>query len=138
MKKLLIILIIGFVFLTTVQAQTDNSLKQGMPNTVTLSNGEVIYDLNGEWDADDHQGTGTDIIRITQEGNNFEGILLIGKGVICMRGELERDRFKLLYRKTGEGWSAATGKIYEKCNKIVIKTPIKMMGSTQILTLTRK
>ena len=136
MKRILMALIVGLV-ITSAQAQTDNPLKQGMPNTV-MSNGEVIYDLNGEWDADDHQGTGTNIIRITQEGNNFEGILLIGKGVICMRGELERDGFKLLNRKTGEGWSASTGKIYEKCNKIVIKTPIKIMGHTQILTLTRK
>ena len=42
--------IISFVF-ATVQAQMDNPLKDGMPNTVTLSNGEVVYDLNGEWDS---------------------------------------------------------------------------------------
>jgi hypothetical protein len=50
MKRILIILLIGFVF-TSVYAQIDNPLKQGMPNTVTLSNGEVIYDLNGEWNS---------------------------------------------------------------------------------------
>jgi hypothetical protein len=36
MKRILIVLIIGFVF-TTAYAQMDNPLKQGMPNTVTLS-----------------------------------------------------------------------------------------------------
>jgi len=50
MKRILIILIIGFVF-ATIQAQMDNPLKKGMPNTVTLSTGDVVYDLNGEWDA---------------------------------------------------------------------------------------
>ena len=50
MKRILIILLIGFVF-TSVYAQMDNPLKQRMPNTVTMSNGEVIYDLQGEWDA---------------------------------------------------------------------------------------
>ena len=50
MKKILFIEIILFLA-TTVNAQTENPLKQGMPNTVTLANGEVIYDLSGEWDA---------------------------------------------------------------------------------------
>ena len=50
MKRILIIFIISFVF-ATVQAQMDNPLKDGMPNTVMLSNGEVVYDLNGEWDS---------------------------------------------------------------------------------------
>ena len=55
-------------------------LKPGMPNTITLPNGEVVYDLNGEWDAvydvtstyrtDDTQSS-KDIVRITQEGNKF-------------------------------------------------------------------
>ena len=115
-------------------------------NTVTLSNGEVIYDLNGEWDAhfdDDWLGTGKDIFKITQKGNKFEGILLIGseyvpKGVVAMKGELERNGFKSLNRFTGMGWGPATGEISEKCNKIVIKRPLKTLGYTQVLTLTRK
>jgi len=146
MKRVLIILIICFAFLTTIQAQMDNPLKQGMPNTVTLSNGEVIYDLNGEWDAhfdDDWVGTSKDIFKITQKGNKFEGVKLIGdefvpKGAVAMKGELERDGFKSLNRLTGDGWSSATGKIGKKCNKIVIKTPVPSLGFTQILTLTRK
>ena len=41
MKKILVALILGLVF-TAAHAQMDNPLKQGMPNTVTLPNGEVI------------------------------------------------------------------------------------------------
>jgi len=50
MKRILIILSICFVF-TSVYAQMDYPLKQGKPNTMTWSNAEVIYDLNGEWDS---------------------------------------------------------------------------------------
>ena len=145
MKKILMTLMLGLVF-TAAYAQMDNPLKQGMPNTVTLSNGEVIYDLNGEWDAhfdDDWLGTGKDIFKITQTGNKFEGIKLIGsqyvpKGVVAMEGELERNEFKSLNRFTSVGGGPATGEISEKCNKIVIKTPLKTLGYTQVLTLTRK
>ena len=58
-----------------------NPLKKGMPNTVTLSNGEGIYDLNEEWDAhfDNYWlGTSKDIFKISQEDNKFERIKLLG------------------------------------------------------------
>ena len=147
MKRVLIIVIICFVFLTTVQAQTDNPLKQGMANTVTLSNGEVIYDLSGEWDAiyDNKEwgGINKDIVKITQKGNEFVGIKLIGnqwspKGSETIKGELEKDGFKSFYTKTVEGWNHATVKIGEKCNKIEIETPVASGGVTLEITLTRK
>jgi hypothetical protein len=130
----------------TASAQMDNPLKEGMPNTVTLPSGEVVYDLNGEWDAhfdNGPLGTNKDIFKITQKNNNFEGILLTGsqwvpKGTASIKGLLERNGFKSLERLTGEGLSAATGEISEKGNKIVVKTPIKTYGFTQVLTLTRK
>jgi len=50
MKKILMALILGLVF-STAYAQMDNFLKEGMPNTVKLASGEVIFDLNGDWDA---------------------------------------------------------------------------------------
>ncbi len=145
MKRILIILIIGFVF-ATVQAQMDNPLKKGMPNTVTLSTGEVVYDLSGEWDAiydNAYYGTNKDIVKITQEGNKFVGIKLIGnrfapKGSETIKGELEKDGFKSLYGNTVEGWLPCTGKISGKCNKIVFKTVMENWGMTVSLTLTRK
>ena len=73
-----------------------------MPNTVTLSNGEVIYDLSGEWDAiydnKEYGGINKDIVKITQEGNDFFGIKLIGnqqspKGSDTIKGKLAKDGF---------------------------------------------
>ena len=144
MKKILMALILGLVF-TAAYAQMDNPLKQGMPNTVTLSNGEVIYDLSGEWDAiydnKEYGGTNKDIVKITQKGNEFVGIKLIGnqwtpKGSETIKGELEKDGFKSLYGNTVQGWTAAAGTIGEKCNIIEIKTPVA--GITLDITLTRK
>ncbi len=145
MKRILIILIIGFVF-ATVQAQMDKPLKKGMPNTITLSTGEVVYDLRGEWDAiydNAYYGTNKDIVKITQEGNKFLGIKLIGnqfapKGSETIKGELEKAGFKSLYGNTVDGWLPSTGKISEKCNKIVFKTPMENWGMTVTITLTRK
>ena len=146
MKRTLIILIIGFVFVT-VQAQMDNPLKKGMPNTVTLSAGNVVYDLNGEWDTviDNAQfGISKDIIKITQEGNKFVGIKIIGnqwvgKGEKTIKGELERDGFKSLYGyNVAHGWTISKGKISDGGNKIVIEEPIEAYNYTAVTTLTRK
>ena len=144
MKKILMALILGLIF-TATYAQGDNPLKPGMPNTVTLSNGEVIYDLSGEWDAiyDNKQygGTNKDIVKISQKGNEFVGIKLIGnqwnpKGSETIKGELEKDGFKSFYANTVEGWTPATVKMGEKCNKIEVETPV--MGIMMGITLTRK
>ena len=121
MKKILMALILGLVF-TVANAQMDNPLKQGMLNTVTLSNGEVIYDLSGEWDAiydnKEFGGINKDIVKITQQGNEFVGIKLIGnqyapKGSETIKGVLEKDGFKYLFGNTIEGWTTATAKIGE-------------------------
>ena len=112
-------------------------LKPGMPNTITLPNGEVVYDLNGEWDAvydvtstyrsEDTQSS-KGIVRITQEGNKFVGIKvirapLVGKNQEAVQGELEKNRFAKLYVFTGIilRWVPGKGEISEDGNKIVIK-----------------
>ena len=144
MKKILMTLILGLVF-TAAYAQGDNPLKQGMPNTVTLSNGEVIYDLSGEWDAiydnKERGGINKDIVKITQEGNDFFGIKLIGnqfmpKGSETIKGKLEKDGFIFFFAKTKAGWTPCTVKIGEACNKIEIEAPV--WDLTLKLTLTRK
>ena len=104
MKKTLIIFLITFVS-SIVQAQMENPLKAGMPNTVTLSSGEVVYDLNGEWDDvfdNDYLGGSKDIIKITQVGNKFIGIALIGnqnieKNKEILNGELEKSVFNIIF-----------------------------------------
>ena len=144
MKKIIIALIFALVF-TAVYAEEDNPLKQGMPNTVTLPNGEVIYDISGEWDAiydnKEYGGINKDIVKITQKGNEFVGIKLIGnqwtpKDSETIKGELEKDGFKTFFTSIVEGWTPATVMIGEKCNKIEIETPV--MGTMIGLTLTRK
>ena len=146
MKKIFSIAIILFLA-TTTHAQTENPLKQGMSNTVTLSNGEVIYDLSGEWDAIyEREGFDTqkDIVKITQQGNKFVGIKLIGneyvgKGDETIKGELEKDGFKSLQVKTGYGWIDSKGKISEKGNKIEIDATMPTVQRNKLyVTLTRK
>ncbi len=143
MKKVLLALTVGLVF-TVAYAQADNPLKKGMPNTVTLPNGEVIYDLSGEWNAIYNLkrfGISKDIVKITQNGNKFVGIKLIGneylpEGSETIKGELGINGFKYLYMNTELGWREASGTIDDKCNQIVISVPI--FGITIDLTLTRK
>jgi len=144
MKKILMALLLGLIF-TAVYAQGDHPLKQGMPNTVTLSNGEVIYDLSGEWDATydnkEYGGINKDIVKITQKGNEFIGIKLIGnqwtpKGAETIKGELLKDGFKSFYTKTVDGWTPSAVKVGENCKKIEIETPV--YGIKFEITLTRK
>ena len=152
MKKLQIALIVMFLFLLVFvssslsQSQDIKKLKAGMPNTVTLSNGEVVYDLNGEWDAiydNKDLGTDKDVVKITQEGNKFVGIKLIGniflgKGSETIKGELEGAGFKSLYGygRTAGGWTRGKGQVSDRGNKIVME--IERYSYTFVLTLTRK
>jgi len=146
MKKTLIILLITLVF-ATVQAQTDNPLKQGMPNTTILPNGEVIYDLTGEWDAvidNGYLGVDKDVIKITQEGNKFVGIKLIGNRWIgkdqeFIKGELEKDSIKSPYRNVyGHGWKPSNTEILDGGNKIVYEQELIKDNLPSRITLIRK
>ncbi|HAY40137.1 MAG TPA: hypothetical protein DCY53_12865 [Desulfobacteraceae bacterium] len=138
-----IILSVAFV----VTASNADQLKPGMANTVTLADGSVAYDLNGEWDAvidNGPWGISKDIIRITQEGNKFVGIKLIGnqyvgKGQETIKGELEGDAFKSIEDYTyNDGWVPSDGKLLDGGNKIVNQTEMKSMNLTIVTTLTRK
>ena len=56
MKKIssVSIFLILWVFLSVVFVVTSSNadqLQPGMANTVTLADGNVVYDLNGEWDV---------------------------------------------------------------------------------------
>jgi hypothetical protein len=144
MKRILIIFIIGFVF-ATVQAQMDNPLKDGMPNTVTLSNGEVVYDLNGEWNSFVEgygpwkmYGTHRNIIKITQTGSSLVGVLMMddewySKGWESIRAELDKSGFKKIEMMTNLGTLDSKGQISDDGNKILIDD-----GEKRRMTLTRK
>ena len=144
MKRILIILIIGFVFVT-VQAQMDNPLKKGMPNTVTLSNGEVIYDLNGEWEVSvvhygpwQMLGELSDLMEIKQEDASFVGITLLGnprypKGSERLIGELDKSGFKKVQTITKAGLIDLNGEILNNGNRMIFDDGTKLR-----LTFTRK
>ena len=153
MKRISIILIIGLVLVACgEQTEPLMPLDKGAPNTVTLSNGEVVYKLDGEWSCVfkvSMEGKYEDIIKISQDGNTFVGIHINGHkylsaGDEAIKGELEKNGFKSVFVNTGgiltwvgnDGWMPATGKISENCNKII--TNAKTEGVKFKLTLNRK
>ena len=149
MKSALAILMICFVFVACAEEiEPLKALQKGMPNTVTLSNGEVVYKMDGEWDAAidwSHPYLIKDIIEIKQEGNKFVGVFLKGNeikgaGAEVIKGELEKNGFISLSVNTPDGWLPAKSKIDSDCNKIKTETEtkIKTLDFTLKLTLTRK
>ena len=98
-KKTFLVLIcfIGLIiFVSTLHSQ-------GSKKTITLPNGEVVCDLNGEWDAL-YEGFGPlqwvgklkDMLKITQQGGSFVGIKMIGtafvpKDAVSVKGELDKN-----------------------------------------------
>ena len=96
-------------FLFIAQAQTE---EQGWKKTITLPGGEVVCDLNGEWDymgrpwSMHGAGPNQDVVKITQQGNSFEGIRMKGvsispKGTVVIEGELDKNGFKKLMYHEG-------------------------------------
>jgi hypothetical protein len=152
MKRISVILIIGLVLVACgEQTEPLKPLDKGTPNTVKLSNGEVVYKLDGEWSCVFQPSMGDDaedIIKISQDGNTFVGIYINGNiykspGDGAIKGELEKNGFKSVYVNAAtihsfeaKGWEPATGKISENCNKII--TNVKVGGLNQKLTLNRK
>jgi hypothetical protein len=146
MKKtvpvLFAVLLLTAIFVYVSQAQTP---QKGSKNTMTLPSGEVVYDLNGEWDVVSENygawgvfGTHQDIFKIIQEGNSFVAIRTRGNpymppGSTGTRGELDKNGFKKVFIITFTGPIPAEGRISEDGNKIVIDE-----GAVVRQTFTRK
>jgi len=124
---------------------------QGSKKTITLPSGEVVCDLNGEWDAlyenlgvYSYIGNLKDILKITQQGDSFVGVKMIGteyvkKDAVSIKGELDKNGIKnvRLVLMTGVKFLDCEGKISEDGNKIIINS--SESGSEKIrVTLTRK
>jgi hypothetical protein len=104
--------------------------------TVKLSNGQEVFDISGEWDADIENvgawaryGVYTNVFKITQEGSSFTGIRLkdnpppsVGKaGSKCIQGEVDRNGFTKLEMVGGAGEILPSdAKLSENGNKIHI------------------
>jgi hypothetical protein len=145
-KKTFLVLIcfIGLIiFISTLHGQ-------GSKKTVTLPSGEVVCDLNGEWDALYENlgayswvGNLKDMLKITQQGGSFVGVKMIGtahvpKDAVSIKGELDKNGIKnvrvvLSTASPYDEISECKAQISEDGNKIVID------GGERIrVTLTRK
>ena len=143
-RKIIVMLLCSvglIIFISTLHGQ-------GSKKTITLPSGEVVCDLNGEWDAlyenlGAHQWVGNikDMLKITQQGGSFVGVKMIGtsyvpKDAVSIKGELDKNGIKkvrlVLQTSIDEGIECK-GQISEDGNKIIID------GGERIrATLTRK
>ena len=140
-KKTLLVLICFMsliIFISTLHGQ-------GSKKTITLPSGEVVCDLNGEWDAFVENygplafaGSYPQIEKITQTGSSFVAIRMIDdpynfKGSQSLQGELDKSGIKKVTILGLAGLIEAKGQISNDGNKIVIDD-----GMCLRRTLTRK
>ena len=141
-KKTFLVLIcfIGLIiFVSTLYGQ-------GSKKTITLPNGEVVWDLNGEWDVlieSAYGGTTRDVFKITQQGSSFMAIRMMGNpymppGAEGARGELDKNGFKKVQIMSGMGPLDSKGQISDDGNKMVIDTKNRPDDVKVKQTYTRK
>lgn len=143
MQRALITSLIVFVLMITFASVCVSQMAgKGWEKTVTLSRGEVILDINGEWDCL-YESPGvrshTIVIEITQEGKTFMGIRLQDtpwwpKGTEAIKGELQGDGFKTVsINRADLGWAPCKWEISKNKNKMLLNDE----GVVK-LTLTRR
>ena len=153
MKKILYVVIFVFA-ITAAHAQKDNPLKEGMPNTVKLRSGEVIYDLDGEWDAVYEDGlleVNKDIVKITQIDNQFIGNYLlygdgaVGKNMEKVKGKIKANMIDEIFlheisnsMTMSLDWIPSDAIISEDGNEIKITSLVLENGVTRNITLSLK
>jgi hypothetical protein len=118
---------------------------QSSKKTITLPHGEVVWDLNGEWDAFTENygewrvyGSYWNIIKITQTAGSLIGIKVMDdpyytKGWKSIKAELDKSGFKKVEIMAHAGPQGCKGQISDDGNKIVIDDGLKHK-----VTLTRK
>jgi hypothetical protein len=122
----LFILVVMLTFVSIAYSQTEK-------NTVRLPSGELVCDLNGEWNTlyepygpMQHFGNIKSMIKIAQQGNMFVGKSLIDTGFTPagtekIRGELDKDRIKKVQlTRPDKDWSDGKAEMSKDCNKILI------------------
>jgi hypothetical protein len=140
-KKAFLVLIcfIGLIiFVSTLHGQ-------GSKKTITLPSGEVVCDLNGEWDVFVKNygpwasfSSYPQMWKITQTGSSFVAVRMIKdylheKGSPAAQGELDKCNMKKVTILTGGPSITAKGRISDHGNKIVIDD-----GRMVRVTATRK
>jgi hypothetical protein len=125
---------------------TTGALKAGMPNTLTLSNGEVVYDLNGKWDMVTQVGnfsTLSGVIDMKQEGNRFVGTLESGNypGLDTsekIKGTLKDSEIDVIQFNTVHGWVYSSGGIEDNGKTLTINSQSPSEGFDIASTLKKK
>jgi len=129
----------------SIIAFTSTAHAQSSKKTFTLPNGEVVLDLNGEWNvlmenygANSWAGSYPQLVKVTQTGSSFVGIRMMDdpynkKGAEQVRGELDKNGFKKVQMVSVQGDIDANGTISEDGNKLVIDNGVRARA-----TYTRK
>ena len=125
------------IFVSTLHGQDSKK--------ITLPNGDMVWDLNGDWDVwienygpSAHAGSYRQIVKITQTGGSFVAIRMIDdpfnqKGGKQLQGELDKSGIKQVTTFAAIGPFEAKGQISDDGKKIVIDNGIRHK-----YTLTRK
>lgn len=121
-----LILVGMLTLMSAAYSQTDQ-------HRVVLPSGELICDLNGEWDAlyepygpMQMYGNIKSRIKITQQGNMFVGKSLVSTGFTPagtekIRGELDKDGIKKAQlTRPDKDWSDGKSEMSKDCNKMVM------------------
>jgi hypothetical protein len=139
MVKKTILMLICFIALTIFVSTLHG---QGSKKTITLPSGEVVWDINGEWDAfienyGTNGGSYPQIEKISQTGSAFVAIRMMNdpwhlKGSQSFQGELDKSGIKKVTIFAASGPIETKGQISDDGNKITIDDGVHR------LTLTRK
>ncbi len=147
-KRIGIFLMALLVMTSLLCAGHSQTTEKNWKQTITLPSGEVVCDLNGEWDAlyenlGDHQWIGNikDMLKITQKGDSFAGVKMIGsiyvpKDAVSITGEVDKNGVKkasVVLLTAYDKVLDCKGQISEDGNKIMLDG-----GERMRVTLTRK
>jgi len=118
------------MFASTVHAQSSKK-------TLTLPNGEVIWNLNGEWDvlvenygSWSFAGSYRQLVKVTQKDSAFVGIRMLDdpynpKGAEQIRGELDKNGIKTIQIISAQGPLVSVGTISDDGNKMAFDSADK-------------
>ena len=149
MKKTSLAQVLVFaVLIPFASVGCDQMAEKGWKKTITLSSGDVILNMSGEWDVlyegygpFSGHGTKKDILTITQECTTFTAVKKIGskwvpKGAETIKGELDKDGFKAVYGYIGSlamdgsfKWESCEWEISENGNKVVLDCGERMKNT---------
>jgi len=116
--------------------EKSTALTSDMPNTLKLADGQLVYDLSGNWSAATKSSCGNSFngpIAITQKGNLILGSLQSGNYPVetneMIRGTLKGAELSEIIFNTGCGLIASDAEILKSGTVIDISTEFQYLGS---------